>query len=594
MFRYFTTRAGVLGQAIRIAAVLVVLGVNGVIAAMSVSLLPTVPSPAPLGKEIVWVPVVQDASPGTLWYRYRARRAGEPFRVVRDYGPEDNLHWTAIEHEGNYEVEVIVRNRDSGEWAGAIGTMQLLPRVASNTPVINPTLHPMVFLYSAPPCQPGSQMRVWYQAPDGSTQSTHAKPCRQGLTMNFYVGGMRGGSDYVVKHTVERDGQVEEGRSLSISTVEPTIELPQRSVEALPSTNEIVLQSPLAATPFATDLEGNVVWYYNDWVTKLTRPSGEGRFVGLQEDYTRDTSRQVVREFDLAGFIVQETNAARVNEQLAVFGNRRLISGFHHEAFRMPDGKLLVLANNEQILTDVQGPGPVDVIGDMIIVLDEDLNVVWTWDVFDHIDHYYRAVLDENCVPGGGGCPAFYLARTAKDWTHGNSVQLTPDGHLVFSMRHLDWVVKINYANGSGSGDIIWRLGRNGDFQFESGDPFPSFSHQHDAGFLRGDPSTLVVFDNGNTRRAGDSAANSRGQVIRLDEANRKATLILNADLGQYSPALGSAQQLPNGTFHFNVGIVAGTSTSVEVDESGNLIYALKTSAPAYRTFRMQNMYTPF
>jgi len=39
----------------------------------------------------------------------------------------------------------------------------------------------------------------------------------------------------------------------------------------------------------------------------------------------------------------------------------------------MPDGNILVLADTEQIMTNVQGQGDVDVIGDMILVLNPDL-----------------------------------------------------------------------------------------------------------------------------------------------------------------------------------------------------------------------------
>ena len=63
-----------------------------------------------------------------------------------------------------------------------------------------------------------------------------------------------------------------------------------------------------------------------------------------------------------------ETNAARVNEQLLAMGKRQ-ITAFHHEA-RPLEWRLAVLGDVEQILTDVQGPGPVDVVGDMIVVLD--------------------------------------------------------------------------------------------------------------------------------------------------------------------------------------------------------------------------------
>jgi hypothetical protein len=91
-----------------------------------------------------------------------------------------------------------------------------------------------------------------------------------------------------------------------------------------------------------------------------------------------------------------------------------------------------------------------------------------------------------------------------------------------------------------------------------------------------------------------DPSANSRGQVIQLDEQNRVANLILNADLGLYTFALGAAQKLPNGDYHFDVGYLSdGTSTSMEVDPSGNTVYALHAGAPEYRSFRMADLYTP-
>jgi len=258
-----------------------------------------------------------------------------------------------------------------------------------------------------------------------------------------------------------------------------------------------------------------------------------------------------------------------------------------------------VLANVEQVLNNVQGAGLVDVLGDMIVVLDRNLKVVWAWDAFDHLDITRLAVQKETCTVAGGGCPPFYLATTANDWLHGNSVQLTPDGNLLYSSRHQDWLIKILYSNGTGSGRVLWRLGKDGDFTFSSGDPYPWFSHQHDANFDNSDPTKLLVFDNGNTRYATDSNAHSRGQAIQLDEQNHVATLLLNADLGAYSLALGSAALLPNGNYHFELGWLNGlggtpsVSRAVEVTPSGDIAYEMQDQTPVYRSFRMQSLYVP-
>jgi hypothetical protein len=76
--------------------------------------------------------------------------------------------------------------------------------------------------------------------------------------------------------------------------------------------------------------------------------------------------------------------------------------------------------------------------------------------------------------------------------------------------------------------------------------------------------------------------------------------LVLNADLGTYSDALGSAQRLPNGNWHFDIGWTRfdptqppNSSQSVEVDPSGNMVYQLRILTPMYRSHRMRDLYTP-
>ena len=311
------------------------------------------------------------------------------------------------------------------------------------------------------------------------------------------------------------------------------------------------------------------------------------------ENFGVDPSQQSVREFDLAGMTLRETNAARVNEQLQLLGKRK-ITAFHHEARSLPDGQILVLANVEQMLTDVQGPGTIDVMGDMIIVLDQDLNVVWTWDTFDHLDVTRKAVLGETCLKSGA-CPPWLLAPDANDWTHGNAIQLTPDGNLLYSSRHQDWLVKIAYGDGTGDGHVIWKMGKDGDFQINSNDPYPWFSHQHDANFTASGPTKLLVFDDGNSRVAALGGGNSRGQVFQVDEQGMTVTPAVNADLGVYSIAVGSAQLLTNGDYHFDAGLVpkgyVSSAYSIEVDPTGKIVYKAVANSVLYRTFRRTSLY---
>ncbi len=568
--------------------------------AMTVVLTPSVPPPAPVGTLITWSASVPDADNGTLWYRYRVRQFGSNFRVIRDYGPETDLNWAATEREGIYEMEAAVLNRDTREIAASSITYQISPAV-TDQPAINPTANPLVFLYSAPACESGGRERVQFQSSGGTVQSTPFKACRSGLTMNFYIAGLRANKSYTARYILDTGSQFIVGPDLEFATGDsgaPPALFSSTVVHPGPAGADGVLISGSFVAPAATDLAGNLIWYADNGLSFLTAAEKGGVFWGIFENSATDSAHQVIRKFDLAGLTLTETNAARVNDQLAALGKRQ-ISAFHHDVQTLPDGRIVALATVEQILTDVQGPGPVDVLGDMIVVLDSDLNVVWTWDTFDALDVTRPAVLNEVCNSGGGGCPPYYLAESANDWTHGNSVQQTPDGNLLYSARHLDWVVKILYNNGEGDGRVLWRMGKDGDFTFDSGDPFPWFSHQHDAQMLSSDPTQLLVFDNGNTRIR-QNGGNSRGQVIKINEENRTASYVLNADLGVYSLALGTAQRMSSGNYNFDAGYVidpdapqGSAAYAIEVDRSGKIAYEMKADAIVYRWIRMTDIYTP-
>ena len=565
--------------------------------AMSVSLSPSIPSPAPVGTIITWSATVSSSIGGTLWYRFRASAVGTNLQMVRDYGPQSSLDWTVSDHEGAYQVEVSVRNLAIGDSATATATYVMTSRVTGMTPVISATANPLVFLYSAPPCAAGGQMTVYFQSPVGVV-NTPMMACQGGLSMNFYLAGLAPQSTYWVMHMVETATGLAFGPPMMLATPSVSITVPGANPlqpMSLPFENGVVMHAALTNITLATDLYGNLMWYYPGQITYLTRPQENGHMFGVFEAFGADPSNQIFREFDLAGTTIRETNAARVSEQLAAMGVHQ-ISAFHHEARALPNGYVLVLASAEQIMTGVQGPGQVDVIGDVILVLDQNLQVTWAWDSFQHLDPTRMATLGEVCTQQASGCPPFFQATQANDWLHGNSVELTPDGNILYSARHQDWVIKIAYACGRGNGKVIWRLGMGGDFQINSTDPNPWFSHQHDAQYEAGNSSTIMLFDDGNVRRAADPSAHSRGQVLLLDEQNLTVTPVLNADLGDYSFALGSAQKLPNGNYNFDLGWLqpSNTSQAIEVDSSGETVFTLQLNSPAYRSFRLTDLYTPY
>jgi arylsulfate sulfotransferase len=574
----------------------VVSGAAGkLLAATVVSLVADPPSPTPVGTMIALSAQVDEAPVGDLWFRFRAREAGGEFRTIRDYGPLSTLAWTSVD-EGTYEVELSVRQPGGPEIGTAVSTVQLQSRVVGDLPAISPTSNPLVFLYSGPPCESGSA-RVQFQLAGGAVRYTPNRACAPGRSLNFYLAGLQPRASYSASIVVSDGREQTVGPALGFTTGDAPASLSGLIVAGAGTRSApegILLQAPLHQPPVATDSNGSLLWFGPSDLSYMTRPGEDGTFFGILE--ATDPEHDVVRRFDLVGMTVQETNVARVNEQLAAFG-KRTISGFHHEARPLAGGRLLVLAAVEQILSDVQGPGAVDVIGDMILVLDADLQVVWSWDTFDHLDPHRRAVLGETCL-GGSGCAVHYLSADANDWTHGNSVQETLDGTLLYSSRHQDWLIKIDFRDGGGNGEVIWRLGKDGDFTYDSADSYPWFSHQHDAGYEPGSLSTITLFDNGNTRLVVDPEGTSRGQEIQLDEEHRTARLVLNASLGVKSLALGSAQKLRDGDYHFNAGFILDptsavnpTALSIEVDSAGSIVNSVRFLASVYRSFRVEDLY---
>jgi hypothetical protein len=305
--------------------------------------------------------------------------------------------------------------------------------------------------------------------------------------------------------------------------------------------------------------------------------------------YSDRGTRNVGREIDLAGNPLRETNVDALNAQLTALGPDRIYS-IHHEIRRLPNGRTVLLCLTERTV-DIKGT-PTNYAGDMIVVLDQDFQVEWVWDAFDHLDVNRGPVLGEVCGTfGGPGC--FLPNLPAVEWLHTNAVSWSPaDGNLILSARFQDWVIKIDYAGGSGDGHVVWRLGEEGDFTTDSTDPYPWFSHQHNAHYL--DDETLLLFDNGNTRCLGIQDCPSRGQAWALDEETMTATSVLNVDLGNYSGSLGGAQGLPNGNFVFTSGAQNPPDRfgqSIEVLPNGTKTYVLEVAAPEYRSVRLSGLY---
>ena len=603
-------------------AFVVLVGLPSAARATSVTLMPSVASPQKLGTPVTWTATVQSPVSGhTYDYQFSFTFNGQK-QVVSDFSPTNTFPWVPHTVEGAYQFNVVVRDITTAPFvifAPVSVNYTLLPWVT--TPLaagaVNPTTHPLVALFSAPPCLTGHQVLVRFNPSTSSTSmTTNLVPCSP-QSANFYVAGMYPLTEYMMHWEEYADAGatlVNTGSDLSFTTGPLPSNLPaiHYQVNVAPTADDAAYPVLLhqASVPTATDLAGNIMWYFANDIGLTPTQLAMARMEPGGLFYLYPTP-QIFQLNDLAGNMVLQTNIHILNEQLAAKGYPQMIELNAHEGRNMPDGNIVLLGARTVVSTSAQGgtpTKPVTIVGDMVLVVDHNLQLVWAWDSFAHEDINRVATLNDQ---GGGG---------TNDWLHTNSAQGTADGNIIISQRSQDWALKINYANGKGDGSIIWHMGAGQDFTIVNpptnqtcnsttipGNPniIPWFTHQHDVHYDFLDDASgsgfmiMTVFDDGNTRNAQcPGTQNSRGMVLLVNEATRQIYFETLADLGGYSAALGSAQVLtpPSGNVYssFDSGILPGGNTQVsEVKPPGQIVYQMQTNQATYRAYRMQNLYTP-
>jgi arylsulfate sulfotransferase len=345
-----------------------------------------------------------------------------------------------------------------------------------------------------------------------------------------------------------------------------------------------------AIESLVTDRDGNPIWYYappaSPQFLKLM-PNGH-MIVALVSD-----SASLIREIDLAGKTIRELSAATLQQNLLNVGVSLNNVSFSHDFIPMSNGHLIVLVQNSRDFTDLPGyPGTTTVLGDALVDLDENWNPGWVWSAFDHLDVNRH--------------PIFF-----PDWTHSNAVVYNPaDGNLILSMRHQNWILYLDYANGTGSGNILWKLGDGGDFSLPGNDPSQWFYAQHFPSLLstNGTQMTLAVFDNGDYRildDQGDTCANlpyptcySRATIFQLDQSTLSAQLTWQDQTGFFSTWGGTINELPNGNIEYDMSepfpipTPGALITEVTQSASPQVVWQMEIDGGfSYRTYRIPSLY---
>ena len=455
----------------------------------------------------------------------------------------------------------------------------------------------------------------------GLTTWTQPVPAAGGA-VSLFVAGMKASTLYHMRGVIQfADGSQFNDADFTFTTgALPAGQLPAITVSTTPGLTpqsgvELLDMITLAATtsqngPVVTDLNGNVLWTYNAGFSGVfadpVKLLPNGHFMINYNGGTPDGTNSVLQEVDLGGNLIWQMTAAQLNAVLAgatCSGCNITVTGTHHDFAVLPNGHLVVIAGTQQVIsgTTVTGDVLID-LGDMENVGGNNPNhipqPVWLWNEFDHLDINRR--------------PYLY-----PDWTHTNAVIYSKDdGNLIVSIRHQNWLVKIDYNNGAGTGSILWRLGYQGDFALMNADGTVDsngvdwFFAQHGPSFASANTTgrfSLTVFDNGDDRGVVDTAGATCGTgqpvpcsstvpVFDIDETAKTATFSFHQTTPDYSFFGGNAEVLTNGHVEFceSAGGPASAGDVYEVtqDSSPQTVWHLLASGQsAYRGQRVPSLY---
>lgn len=191
----------------------------------------------------------------------------------------------------------------------------------------------------------------------------------------------------------------------------------------------------------------------------------------------------------------------------------------HHDFQRLPNGNTLTLLWERipaELTARVQGGFTSEddadqMFGDVVEEITPDGQVVQQWQIWKHLD------VEQDVI-----CPL----EGRREWSHCNSLSLTPGGDLLVSFRQISTIGIINRD----TGDFTWKWGLG------------EISHQHHPTWL--DNGRILLFDNGSHRRGADYS-----RVIEVDPETNGICWEYTGEpaLSFYSYNISSAERLPNG-----------------------------------------------
>ena len=548
--------------------------------------------------------------------------------------PGGNATVGTVTANGNYTAPAKVTQVENIQVTAALAAAPLQDNATAVVAIILPgttlcpplTGHPLVAVYTTYLPAPGKvSVEFGTSTTYGFNTWQQPSPGATGGQVTLEVGGMRGNTTYHLRgQIVLNNGATFNDADFTCTTGTP------------PATSPIQITTP-SGTPqagieiwntlfphqyaeaMATDLQGNVIWTYTYQGTQSDLLQGiqllpNGHFLTLISYLSSNESAGAqpgvineIREIDLLGATIHSLNMTQLNQKLAASSLRDgsgavyQLGSFHHNVLALPNGHWILLATYTKTMqVDVKGQFvTVPVIGDALVDVDQNFNPVWVWNTFDHLDVNRHPM---NC------------GTTSCNWTHSNDMLYSSDDHnLLLSMRHQNWIIKIEYLDGQGSGKILWHLGYQGDFKLVGAtDPTDWFYAQHGMNFFT--PNTTGVFrigmmDNGNDRTfpppvgqvlcspaaPSSTSCYSTMPLLELNESTMTATMITHyvPPDTYFSFFGGNAELMGNNDIEVNFCAPQGGAIVQELNPQASSVVWQGTTAGAYQFHvdRMPSLY---
>ncbi len=289
--------------------------------------------------------------------------------------------------------------------------------------------------------------------------------------------------------------------------------------------------------------KGEITWYENH-VDSVLRPfyyTEENSLLAIHDSLE-------LREYAMDGSLMLQLD----------FEEKGRTQPFHHEIFYNNQKQLVTLSHIEKTfdLSSVGGNSSQNVRTDHLLVMDTSGTLMWSWSPFEVANPAYDPE----------------ILNRLTDWGHANAIAIAPDGNFLISFRDFSQVWKVNAT----TGELIWRLGKNGDFDM----PEESFFiRQHSIHFnTNGD---LMLFDNGDR----EIRPESRIVAFSLDEANKMATPTLQITLPRKFSSYRMCSAYMIDDEHILACIARKDANLLVLDTAGTIKWHARVNHSSYRAY---------